>query len=368
MSTAIATEFEVIDETNLEEAPKSKPTRRIKGPAETNPEEPEASADDIAAMMQQAAQEAAKAGFELALKGGQELAAKTLADLTAKTAPIAEKMRELEERIRDAESIKQKTKVIGIKLGELPAKKLKLAPAKILPILIAQAKVGQSGGNWPMLKGPTGSGKTVAGEQLAECLELPFDHVNCTEGMSETWIHGRNTPNGFIPGGFFKSYRDGGVFLLDEIDACNENVLLGINTALANGKYHNPMNGETVKRHPNFICIGAANTNGKGGTGAYTGRSRLDGATLNRFSILCVEYNTDLERELCPDKKLLEVLWTIRVKLTEKKSQDVISTRDIKNAYLQSQVGMSQKEILGMLKERMDSANHGLFDAGMAAK
>lgn len=356
---SIAAEFEVIDETNLVEAPKRRATR-TKGPAEENPSE-DADASELAAIMQQAAQDAAKAGFELALNGAQDMASKIIADLSAKSFPLGEKLKELEDRIRDAESIKQKTKVVGIKLNELPAKKLKLSPCKVLPMLIAQAKVGQAGGNWPMLKGPTGCGKTVAGEQLAETLELPFDHVNCTEGMSETWIHGRNTPNGFIPGGFFKSYRDGGVFLLDEIDACNENVLLGINTALANGRYHNPMNGETVARHPNFICIGAANTNGKGGTGAYTGRSRLDGATLNRFSLLVVEYNTDLERELCPDKKLLEILWTIRVKLMDKKSQDVISTRDIKNAYLQSQVGISQKEILGMLQERMDTANHSLF-------
>lgn len=362
--SAIATEFEVIDENDLSPAPKRR-RGKAASPSVGNPDaaDDDGSADaaEMAQMMQDAANNAAKAGFELALKGGQELADKTLAALMGKTEPLSEKLADLESRIKDAESAKQKVKVIGIKMGDLPAQKLKQAPCKILPDLLVQCSIGQAGGNWPFMFGPTGCGKTVAAEQVAEVLKLPFEHVNCSEGMSETWLWGRQTPTGFVPGGLWKCFKDGGVFLFDEADAANDNVWLSINTMLANGHAYNPISGESVKRHPDFIAIAAANTNGKGGTGAYSGRSRLDGATLNRFTMFTVEYSTDLERELCGDKVLLEMLWTIRVKLTEKKSGDVVSTRDIKNAYLQVCRGFDHAKILSCLALRMDASNKDLF-------
>lgn len=336
----LATEFEVQDDTMQEITLEQTKGRKKKGG-----EEFDSQASEVAELAQQIASATAKATLE----GAQ--------------VKITEMLKRTEEYCRAMEEkySKPRTVVIGVKIGELPAKKLKLEPAKILPMLMAQCKIGQAGGNWPMIVGPTGCGKTVAADQIAEALSLPFEHVNCSEGMSETWLWGRQTPTGFVPGGLWKCFKDGGVFLFDEADAANDNVWLSINTMLANGHAYNPICGEAAKRHPNFIAIAAANTNGKGGTGAYSGRARLDGATLNRFTMFQVAYNPDLERSLCSDKKLLEILWSIRVKLTEKKSADVISTRDIKNAYLQAQAGFSYGQILECLSHRMDAANRDLF-------
>jgi hypothetical protein len=357
---SLTTEFEVEDQT-LE--PVTMPRKGRGKSAVIDVESPslDKQAEEIAELAQEIASAAAKMATDMSLKAAQEMAAKMISDLGEKTAS-------LESRIRDAENAKQKTKIIGIKLGELPAQKLKLTPAEVLPSLLAQAKIGMAGGNWPLMTGPTGCGKTVAAEQVAEALALRFEHVNCSEGMSETWLWGRQTPTGFIPGGLWTCFKEGGVFLFDEADAANDNVWLSINTMLANGHAYNPISGESVKRHKDFIAIAAANTNGKGGTGAYSGRSRLDGATLNRFAMFAVHYSPSLERELCPDTALLEVLWSIRVKLEEKKSADVISTRDIKNAYLQSKAGFETKQILECLSLRMDASNKELVLGSMKGK
>jgi len=370
MST-ITTEFEVQEET-LEAVPAEKPRRGRPPRSVGNPGESEADPNETAAMMRELATLTAKSTTELTMRLAGEQASKVLGEVAKERDALSTAIAALEERVREAEIAKQKTKIIGIKLGELPAKKLKFSMpqsmASLLAELIGQAKIGQAGGNWPMLVGPTGCGKTVLAELVAESLGLEFSHTNFTEGASETWVHGRQTPTGFVEGAFSNAFKTGKLFLGDELDACNDNVLLGMNTAMANGSYYNPISGETIKRHPNFVFIAACNTNGKGGTGAYSGRSRLDGATLNRFSMFAVDYNTELERELCPDKKLLEVLWTIRVKLTEKKSADVVSTRDIKNAYLQAQTGFATQRILDCLAMRMDAANRELFKAPAAAE
>lgn len=342
LSSFSVVEEEAIKDAEIVEAPKRK---RRSVPKEPGDEE----AAELATMMEEMCAQSAG----IAVKSVMKEAAKLKDDILKST---EEHCKAISEKY-----VKPMNLVMHVKLGDLPAVKLKHRAAKILPELVAQCRIGMAGGNWPLVMGPTGCGKTVAAEQVAELLKLPFEHVNCSEGMSETWLWGRQTPGGFIPGGFWKCYKDGGVFLFDEADAANDNVWLSINTALANGHASNPINGETVTKHKDFVAIAAANTNGKGGTGAYSGRSRLDGATLNRFAMYEAHYDRELEQALCTDKELLDVLWGIREKLEAKKSGDVISTRDIKNAFMQHQTGFDTKKILACLKLRMDKANHDLF-------
>ena len=347
----IETTFEVIDEELSTLSDTTPPAKRGRGRPrkERDGQDAEGAADEVAQLMEEMASEAARLATLNAMKEAKRLKDETLAEVDAHCRKISEQYS------------KPKNLCMHIKLGDLPAVKLKTRVAKILPDLLAQCKIGQVGGNWPLLFGPTGCGKTVAAEQVADSLKLSFDHVNCSEGMSETWLWGRQTPQGFIPGGLWKAFKEGGVFLFDEADAANDNVWLSINTMLANGHAHNPISGEAVKRHPNFIAIAAANTNGKGGTGAYTGRTRLDGATLNRFTMFEVEYDRDLEQELCADNPLREKLWKIREELNKKQSADVVSTRDMKNAMMQLQAGFPVQKILDCLARRMDKANKTLF-------
>lgn len=362
MSTVTLENYEVLDEDLTPEAPiTSKPRRNgfVVGEEAGAPAVNTDNAGDPAEAAKLMKEMAALA-FNHALTGAQKQVDLIQSNSRKQAEDLVQFMKKQSELYAKPQNL-----VMHVRMGDLPTVRLRNRAAKILPKLLAQCKIGQAGGNWPLMTGPTGCGKTVAAEQVAETLKLPFEHVNCSEGMSETWLWGRQTPMGFVPGGLWKCFKDGGVFLFDEADAANDNVWLSINTMLANGHAHNPICGESAKRHPDFIAIAAANTNGKGGTGAYSGRSRLDGATLNRFSMFEVSYDPELEKELCKDTVLLECLWSIRVKFQEKNSADVISTRDIKNAAYQKQAGFHLSEILGCLKVRMDKANHPVMEEAL---
>lgn len=237
---------------------------------------------------------------------------------------------------------KSANKIMNVKINDSPVVKLEQEAVPYLGRMIINAKQKIN----TLLVGPAGSGKTFSAGQLAKALNLKFGHLNLTAGASETWLFGRQTPNGFIEGKFSELYRTGGVFLADEIDAADANLMLSINTAIANESSYNPINGETIPRHKDFVFVGAANTYGKGGDHKYTGRSRLDAATLDRFVMIAVDYNRKVEEALCCDDNLRTVLWRMRDKLVELQAQEFISSRCMQIAYLQWVGGISIEEIL----------------------
>jgi cobaltochelatase CobS len=162
-----------------------------------------------------------------------------------------------------------------------------------------------------LLVGPAGCGKTFLGKLIADTLALDFASLSCTAGMSESHLLGRAVPdlthgkNRFQGTDFLKVFEEGGVGLLDEFDAADPNLLLSINTGLANGYMNVPNRAEKPRavRHKDFVCIATANTFGRGATRQYAGRNQLDEATLDRFRIGIVEcgYDENVERVLCPD-------------------------------------------------------------------
>ncbi len=196
-----------------------------------------------------------------------------------------------------------------------------------------------------LLVGPAGCGKTTAAKQLAEAMGLQFGSVCLTAGASETWLFGRQTPNGFVEGPFSKLYREGGVFLADEMDAADANLMLSINTALANGIMFNPMSGDIIEKHKDFVFVGAANTFGKGANHVYTGRNRLDGATLDRFVVVEVDYDHRIEQDLCPDAKIREFLNLTRVRLKDADLTEFVSTRWYDYMYRMNQSGVAVSDI-----------------------
>lgn len=163
-----------------------------------------------------------------------------------------------------------------------------------------------------MLFGPAGCGKTYLAKLVADSLDLKFGSVSCTAGMSEAHLLGRVVPdmtkgkNVFQGAAFLDCYENGGVFLLDELDAADPNLMLCLNTALANGYCNVPnrRSATTADRHEDFVCIGTANTTGRGANRMYVGRNQLDEATIDRFRIGCVEmdYDPNVESALIPDE------------------------------------------------------------------
>lgn len=233
---------------------------------------------------------------------------------------INQKIEDADQKIQD---LFLKIPVMRITINEQPPRLLKSRASKSLPRLIANAKCGI----YSLMVGPAGCGKTTAAHQVSESLGLQFGAVCLTAGASETWLFGRQTPTGFVEGAFAKIYREGGVFLADEMDAADANLLLSINTALSHDTIINPMSGEVLKKHENFIFIGAANTFGKGANHVYTGRSRLDGATLDRFVVVEVDYDRDLEGEFVSEKDVADCLWNLRYDLKRQGFDEFVSTR-----------------------------------------
>jgi cobaltochelatase CobS len=93
-----------------------------------------------------------------------------------------------------------------------------------------------------------------------------------------------------------EAFENGGLFLVDEIDAGNPNVLAVLNASLSNSWCAFP--DKMVRRHPKFRCVAAGNTWGTGRTIQYVGRNPIDAATLNRFVYIQWDYDEALETKI----------------------------------------------------------------------
>lgn len=198
--------------------------------------------------------------------------------------------------------------------------------------------------------GPTGSGKSHIGEQVARGLGVPFGLINGTAGTTEVELFGRSYPNVttgenvYHPSEFVTVYEGGGVFVADEIDAMDPNLLLKLNGAIAQGYCtvpHRPANPR-ARRHKDFVFIATANTWGTGANRSYCGRNQLDEATLDRLRCGTVEvdYDPALERAFaCPDPELYAVLAGWRERIMRNKFHRILSTRFMAGAYRLRQLG-----------------------------
>ena len=197
-----------------------------------------------------------------------------------------------------------------------------------------------------LLVGPSGSGKTFLAAKLAEKLGRPFAAQSCSAGMSESQLAGWLLPIGdsgkfaYVPSAFVTAYETGGVFLFDEADAADENTLIFVNAALAGDSFYLPQRFENpcVKRHPDFVAVAAANTFGLGEMGLYTGRTQLDGATLDRFraGVVFVDYNPKVERKLV-DPEVLRWGKMIRRVIDRNNLERIMSTRVLLDFTVQKQ-------------------------------
>ena len=142
------------------------------------------------------------------------------------------------------------------------------------------------------LCGPSGSGKTTLAKRTAEALKLPFYYTGAI--LQKYELLGYMDANGnYICTSFYECYKHGGLYLWDEIDASNPGALVAFNAALENGLLAAP-NGEMVEIHPDFKCIAAANTIGKGSTQKHAGRQPIDGAVTERYAFVQMDYDWTL--------------------------------------------------------------------------
>jgi cobaltochelatase CobS len=209
------------------------------------------------------------------------------------------------------------------------------------------------------LAGPSGSGKTHAASQLAKGLALPLEAVSVGPMTSKSDLIGFIDANGtYHETGLIRCFKNGGVFLIDEIDAGNAGVLTILNMLLSNGSMATPTG--MIEKHSDFICVAGANTYGTGPDRQYVGRCQLDEATLKRFFVIDWSYDEILEREISgantdSERALISRIQAMRKNADNAGLRVTISPRDSIYAVILQRAGMPEKDILqGLVFKGLD--------------
>lgn len=200
------------------------------------------------------------------------------------------------------------------------------------------------------LVGPAGTGKsTLAMDACAKMFGVPKDDWKFCEhfaqiSFSPDTTSGEMVGRSDINGVFHKSevvrvFSEGGLILFDEIDNADASMLVKLNTAIANGQFATP--DGIVRRHKDTVIVCTANTYGTGPDAMYVGRSRLDAATLDRFTLSTIEvdYDVKLEWKIASAIKneanrawLLDFVRRVRKVIKDKHFRRLCSTRFVINA------------------------------------
>lgn len=179
------------------------------------------------------------------------------------------------------------------------------------------------------LTGPAGSGKNVLCKQVAEALGLKFYFTNAV--TQEYKLTGFTDAMGnYQPTQFYKAFTEGGVFMLDEMDASIPEVLVILNAAIANRYFDFPAPIGYVEAHPDFRVIAAGNTVGNGASYEYVGRNQLDAASLDRFAIVKIDYSEAIENSVAGgDVELAQFCRDFRKAAKNAGQQVIVSYRAI---------------------------------------
>jgi cobaltochelatase CobS len=198
------------------------------------------------------------------------------------------------------------------------------------------------------LVGPAGSGKTTIVYNAAKVLNLTFASQSVSAQSTVFDFFGYKSATGDYIGTMFREkYENGGVFLLDEFDAGNPNVLAALNQATANG--HCPFPDKMIEKHKDFIIVMAGNTFGGGGTIDYVGRNKIDAATLDRFAFIYIDYDEILEKALSSNENWCLRVQDYRRRVIEKKVRTIISPRATFNGEKLLSAGLSMKTVEEMI-------------------
>jgi hypothetical protein len=175
------------------------------------------------------------------------------------------------------------------------------------------------------LTGPAGSGKNVLCKQISEALGLDFYFSNAV--THEYKLTGFIDANGhFHDTQFYKAFTNGGLFMLDEMDASTPEVLVVLNAAIAN-KYFDFPTGR-VDAHEDFRVVAAGNTYGTGADIEYTGRYQLDAASLDRFAIIEINYSEAIEDAITNgNKELVSFVRDFRSAVNKARIKFIVSYR-----------------------------------------
>jgi cobaltochelatase CobS len=236
-----------------------------------------------------------------------------------------------------AEEVSKQVNKIEIAVAEIPPIEVDKAH-KVFPTVVRYA----ANRRHMMLVGPAGSGKTFLAEQVANALGLPFYMTG--KVADETKLTGFVDAGGtYRTTSFRRAYENGGVFLFDEMDGSSPDALVAFNAPLA-GNWGDFPDG-MVKRHPDFVAIAAANTFGRGADRQYVGREQLDAATLDRFAVIEMDYDEDLELAITCDRDWTLYVQKVRKAVLAEKVRHVVSPRASMEGGVMLKAGQPRKDV-----------------------
>ena len=206
------------------------------------------------------------------------------------------------------------------------------------------------------LVGEAGSFKTSSAEKVAKTLGLEYSSISvCMQTTASSLLGYMDATGNYVSTEFRKRYETGGVFILDEIDNGNANVLSVLNSALANGSC--AFADGMVAKHKDFILIATANTFGNGANAQYVGRNQLDSATLDRFVTIEWNYDEALEMAIASNKDWCAVVQKYRYAVSKLGLRLVVSPRATFQGEKLLASGLKEKDVIKMVITRGASAD-----------
>ena len=224
-------------------------------------------------------------------------------------------------------------KTLDVRVAEDKTIKVEGLTHKIFPKVLKLVNMGKA----IMLTGPAGTGKNYLIEQIANALGGKFFYSSTI--TQEYKLTGFIDASGNYHSTELRKAIDYAnehpeikvIMMIDEIDASIPDTLVVVNSLLANGYFDFP--DQRVSVGNNFVVIAAGNTVGLGADMVYTGRNVIDGATLDRFILVKMDYDTELENALCPEESLKNFIYDIRRSAKKNKVNCIVGMRCLKNAY-----------------------------------
>ena len=163
---------------------------------------------------------------------------------------------------------------------------------------------------------------------------------------------------------FYKAFKNGGLFMLDEMDASIPEVLVILNAAIANRYFDFPAPIGYVEAHPDFRVVAAGNTMGFGASYTYVGRNQLDGASLDRFAMVDINYDINIETRCANnDIELVNFIREVRRIAKEKKIMLIVSYRAISRiAKMKDLIGIEEALKTCLFKTLNKDEIYQIFD------
>jgi cytidylate kinase len=179
------------------------------------------------------------------------------------------------------------------------------------------------------LYGPAGTGKTTLAMEIAEAFNAEAHFSGAA--VSKYDFFAFKLPSGeLVETSFLKAWRDGGVWIADDIDRSDPKALAALNAALANGKADFSHCGlGLIDRHPDTIVIATANTAMNGQDKQYSAASKQDAAFRDRFVFLYMPQDEAFELTITPDPEWTKYVQKVRAVAKELKGnveQQVMAT------------------------------------------